>query len=115
MRCTFPPYIPAAPDDRCRSACSHELVDAAVLGQSGVDVAVRVDADAVDMAARHAGEHPSFRIADADLRGLALVFLFGDVEVAVLAAADIVPAAHAGPLAEEVALRREDLDALVRS
>ena len=39
------------------SGCSHELVDAAVLGQSGVDVAARVDADAVDMAARHAGEH----------------------------------------------------------
>jgi hypothetical protein len=33
------------------STCSHEIVDAAVLGEAGVDVTLRVDADAVDMAA----------------------------------------------------------------
>src|SRR5438309_11830061 len=107
MRCAFPPYILWC------SADPHEFVDAAVLGQSGVDVALRVDADAVDMAARKAGEHRSLSIADADLRGLAVVFLLGNVEIAVLAAADVVGAAHAGPLAEEIAVGREDLDALV--
>src|SRR6266849_6230564 len=96
-----------------RSALADELVDAAVLGQAGVDVALRVDADAVDMAARKAGEHRSLSIADADLRGLAVVFLLGNVKIAVLAAADVVGAAHAGPLAEEIAVGREDLDALV--
>src|SRR6516162_10777657 len=75
---------------------------------------MRVDADAVDVAALHAGEHRSVRIAYADLRGLAAVFLLGDVEIAVLAAGDVVRAPHAGPDAEEVALRREDLDPLVR-
>src|SRR5260370_32962638 len=95
-----------------RSALADELVDAAVLGQSGVDVALRIDADAVDMTAREAGEHASLPIADADLRGLAVVFLLGDVEIAVLAAGDVVGAAHPGPLAEEVAFRREDVDAL---
>ena len=54
------------------------------------------------------------RVADADIGGVAAVFLLGDVEIAVLAAGDVVGAAHAGPLAEEVALGREDLDALVR-
>src|SRR5260370_15395912 len=83
----------------CRSARSHKLVDAAVLGQSGVDVAVPIDADAVDMAAFHAGEHISLSIADADIGGLASVFLLGDVEIAVLAARDVVGAAHAAPLA----------------
>src|SRR6266481_4080236 len=97
-----------------RLALSHVFVHAAVLGQAGVDVALRIDADAVDMAARKAGEHRALSIADADLRGLAVVFLLGDVEIAVLAAADVVGAAHAGPLAEEIAVRREDLDALVR-
>src|SRR5712691_4097616 len=97
-----------------RSALPHVLVDAAVLGQSGVDVALRVDADAVDMAARETGEHISLSIADADLRGLAVVFLLGNVEIAVLAAGDVVGAAHAGPHAEVVAVRREYLDALVR-
>src|SRR6516162_4842807 len=100
---------------RWRSACSHELVDAAFLGQSGVDVAARVDADAVDMAALQAGEHRSFRIADADIGGLAVVFLLGDVEIAVLAAGDVIGAPHAGPLTKEVTVGREDLDALVRS
>src|SRR2546425_1173369 len=66
------------------------------------------------MAARKAGEYRSLPIADADLRGLAVVFLLGDVEIAVPAAADVIGAAHAGPLAEEIAVRREDLDALVR-
>src|SRR6266481_5489946 len=96
-----------------RLALSHVFVHAAVLGQAGVDVALRVDADAVDMAARKAGEHRSLFIAHADLRGLAVVFLLGDVEIAVLAAADVVGAAHAGPLALEIAVGREDLDALV--
>jgi hypothetical protein len=84
------------------------------LGQSGVDVAARVDADAVDMAALHAGEHRPVRIANTDIGGLAVVFLLGDVEIAVLAARDVVRAAHSDPLAEEVAVGREDLDALVR-
>src|SRR5205814_5191650 len=74
----------------CRLALSHELVDAAFRGQSGVDVALRVHADAVDMAARHAREHRAVRIAYADLRRLAAVFLLGDVEIAVLAARDVV-------------------------
>src|SRR5712671_1757993 len=100
---------------RRRSACSHELVHAAFLGQSGVDVAARVDADAVVMAAVEADENRSVRIADADLRGLAAVFLLGNIEIAVLAARDVVRPAHAGPHAEEVAVRREYLDALVRS
>ena len=76
---------------------------------------LRVDADAVDMAALHAGEHISLSVADADIGGLAGVFLLGNVEIAVLAAGDVVGAAHAGPLAEVVALGREDLDALVRA
>src|SRR6266851_7374836 len=67
------------------------------------------------MAALHAGEHRSVRVAYADLRGLVAVFLLGNVEIAVLAARDVVRPAHAGPHAEEVALRREYLDALVRS
>src|SRR6516162_7571843 len=68
----------------------------------------------MDMAALQTGEHVAFGIAHADIGGLAVVFLLGDVVVAVLAAGDVVGAAHAGPLAEKVALRREDLDALVR-
>src|SRR5271163_969214 len=100
------------PRSSCRSALSHELVDAALLGQSGVDVAMRVDAHAVDMAALHAGEHCSLSIADAHIGGLAVVFLLGDVIIAVLAAGDVVRAPHARPLAEEVSLGREDLDAL---
>ena len=83
----------------------HELVDAALLGQSGVDVAARVDADAVVMATVEARENRSVRIADADLRGLAVVFLLGNVVIAVLAAADVVRPAHAGPLAEELAVQ----------
>jgi hypothetical protein len=46
--------------------------------------------------------------------GLAVVFLLGDVEIAILAAAEVVGAAHAGPLGEILAVRGEDLDALVR-
>src|SRR5439155_15496427 len=93
----------------------NELVDAAVLGQAGVDVALRVDADAVDMAALHAGEHRSLSIAYADLRRVVAVFLLGNVEIAVLAASDVVRTAHAGPHAEKVAVGREFLDSLVRS
>ena len=65
--------------------------------KSGVDVAARVDADTVDMAALHAGRHISLSIADADIGGLAVVFLLGDIEIAVLAARDVVGAAHTGP------------------
>src|SRR3984893_8151929 len=97
-----------------RLAYPYELVDAALLGQSGVDVAARVDADAVVMAAVEADENISVRIADADLRGLAVVFLLGNVVIAVLAPRDVVRPAHAGPLAQVVAVRREYLDALVR-
>src|SRR5215469_9916683 len=93
----------------------YEFVDAVVLGQTGINVALRVDADAVDMAALHSGEHISLSITHANLRGLAVVFLLGNVEIAVLAAGDVVGAAHAGPLAEVLALGREDLDALVRA
>src|SRR5215471_11114837 len=82
------------------SADPHEFVDAAILGQAGIDVAPGVDADAVDMAALHSGEHISLSITHADLRGLAVVFLLGNVEIAVFAAGDVVGAAHAGPLAE---------------
>src|SRR5262249_830636 len=35
----------------------YELVDAALLGQAGVDIAARVDADAVDVAAFELGKH----------------------------------------------------------
>src|SRR5260370_18885371 len=94
----------------CRSACSHKLVDAALRGQSGVDVAVPIDADAVDVAALHAGEHISLSIANADIGGLAVVLLLGDVEIAVRAAADFVGSPHAGPLAGEVAVGGGDLD-----
>src|ERR1017187_5267463 len=99
---------------RWRSAFSYELVHAAVHRQSGVDVAARVHADAVDMAALHAGEHFSPRIADADVRGFVAVFLLGNGERAVLAARDVVRPAHAGPHAEEVAVGGKNLDALVR-
>src|SRR5690242_6890275 len=68
----------------------------------------------MDVAALHAGEHIALRVADADIGGVAGVFLFSDVEIAVLTARDVVGAAHAGPLAEEVAVGGEDLDALVR-
>src|SRR5215472_13179045 len=83
-----------------RSGLSYELVDAALLGQSGIDVAARVDTHAMDMAALEAGEHVTFGIAHADIGGLAIVFLLGDVVVAVLAAGAVLGAAHAGPLAE---------------
>jgi hypothetical protein len=53
---------------RRRSACSREFVDTAVLGQSGVGVAGRVNADTVDMAALHAGEHRPVRIANPTAR-----------------------------------------------
>src|SRR5215472_9561908 len=66
------------------------------------------------MAALHTREHIPLSIADADLGRLAVVFLFGDVEIAVPPTRDVVGAAHAGPLSEILALRREDLDALVR-
>src|SRR5258708_13725079 len=65
------------------------------------------------MAALHAGEHVSLCVADADMGRPAILFLLGDVKIAVLAAGDVVGAAHAGPLAEELTLWREDLDALV--
>src|SRR5258708_6880480 len=61
-----------------------------------------------------AHQNRSVRIADADLRRLAVVFLLGNVVIAVLAPRDVVRPAHAGPHAEVVAVRREYLDALVR-
>src|SRR5215471_2074177 len=42
-----------------------EFVDAAVLGQAGVDVALRVDPDPVDMAALQPHKHISLAVADA--------------------------------------------------
>src|SRR6516164_5207843 len=95
------------------SVYAHEFVDAAVLGQAGVDIALRVDADAVDMAAFHAGQHISLPVADTDLGGLAVVFLLGNVEIAIPPTRDVVGAAHSGPLAETLAVGREYLDALV--
>src|ERR1051325_2075519 len=65
------------------------------------------------MAALHAGEHLALAVAHADMRGAAIDLLLGDVVVAVLAAADIVGAAHAGPLPDILTLRGEDLDAPV--
>src|SRR5215469_16129464 len=100
---------------RRRSADPHEFVDAAVLGEAGVNVAPRVDADAVDVAAFHAGEYIPSSIADADIGRVAIGFLLGDIVVAVLAAADVVGSAHPGPLAEIVAVRREELNAPVRA
>src|ERR1700751_5776269 len=67
------------------------------------------------MAALQAGEHISLSIAHADIGRLAVVLLLGDVEIAVLATADVIRAPHPGPLTEEVTVGREDLDALVRS
>src|SRR5262249_10161175 len=54
-----------------------------------------------------AREHISLRAAHADIGGFAFVFLLGDVVIAVLAAADVVGAAHAGPLSEAFALGHE--------
>src|ERR1700726_3988548 len=58
------------------------------------------DTDAVDMAALHPGEHISLPIADTDIGGLAGVFLLGDVEIAVLAAGDVVRAAHTSRISD---------------
>src|SRR6201998_4295065 len=96
------------------SARARELVDAPLLGQPGIDIAVRVDADAVDMPALHASESVSVPVATADVSGVALIFLLGDVEIAILAAGDVVGAAHASPLADELAFGSKDLYALVR-
>src|SRR5258706_8553749 len=65
------------------------------------------------MAALHAGELVSLCVADADMARPAILFLLGDVEIAALAAGDVVGTAHAAPLTKELTLRREDLDALV--
>src|SRR5215472_1277333 len=100
---------------RRRSADPHEFVDAAVLGKAGVNVAPRVDADAVDVAAFHAGEYIASSIADADIGRVAVGFLLGDIVVAVLAAGDVVGSAHPGPLTEIAAVRREELNAPVRA
>src|SRR5439155_20179580 len=96
-----------------RSPHADEFVDAAVLRQAGIDVALRIDADAMHVAAFHAGEQLSLRVAHRDMRGAAILLLLGDVEIAVLAAADVVGAAHPGPFAETLAIGGEDLDALV--
>src|SRR5207237_7588371 len=97
----------------CGPPHADDVVDAAVLRQAGIDVAPRVDADTVHVAALHAGEHLPLSVAHRDMRGAAILLLLGDVEIAVLAAADVVGAAHAGPFAETLAVGREDLDALV--
>ena len=68
---------------RWRSADPHELVHAAIHRQSGVDVATRVDTDAMDMTALHTGEHVSRRVTNADIRGLIAVFLLRDGERAI--------------------------------
>src|ERR1051325_943658 len=102
-----------SPSIAWRSPHADEFVDAAVLRQAGIDIALGVDADAVDMAALYAREHPSLSVAHRDVRGPAILLLLGDVEIPVLAAGDVVGAAHPGPFAETFALRREDLDALV--
>src|SRR3954454_18149028 len=65
------------------------------------------------MAALHTGEHLPLAVADADMGGAAILVLLGDVEIAVLAAGDVIGGAHASPLPDEGALRGEDLDALV--
>src|SRR5207237_4889452 len=97
----------------CGPPHADDVVDAAVLRQAGIDVAPRVDADTVHVAALHAGEHLPLSVAHRDMRGAAILLLLGDVEIAVLAAADVVGAAHAGPFADRLALRGEDLDALI--
>src|SRR5690349_20012661 len=99
--------------DEQPSAYPDEFVDAAVLGQTGVDVALGVDADAVHMAARHLGQHLALGVTDGAVGGIAAIFLLGDVVIAVLAAADVVGSAHAGSLAQILAFRREKLNALV--
>src|SRR6202048_2812041 len=53
------------------SVYPRELVDAALGRQSGVNVALRVDTDTVDMAAFQAGEHISLPAADGDIGGSA--------------------------------------------
>ena len=77
-----------------------------------MDLAPRVDADAVDVAALQVREHISLRVAHADIGGFAFVFLLGDVVIAIFAAGNLVGTAHAGPLSEVFALGREDLPAL---
>src|SRR5690242_10260112 len=103
----------ASPSIAWRSAHADEFVDPAVLRQPGIDIALGVDADAVDMAALHSRQHLALSVAHRDVRRPAILLLLGDVEIPVLAAGDVVGAAHPGPLAETLALRREDLDALV--
>jgi hypothetical protein len=56
-------------------ALAHELVDAAILGQSGVNVPARIDTDAMHMATFEADEHSPVGVADADIGGFAVVFL----------------------------------------
>jgi hypothetical protein len=91
------------------SAHPHELVDAAVLHQAGVDVTAGVDADPMDVAARHAGQHVAFSVAHRDMGRVAGILLLGDVEIAVPAARDVVRAAHPGPLAKIVFFGRKNL------
>src|ERR1051326_1554926 len=103
----------ASPSIAWRSAHADEFVDAAVLRQTGIDVAAGVHADAVHMAALHARQHLALSVAHRDVRRPAILLLLGDVEISVLAAGDVVGAAHPSPLAETLALRRENLNALV--
>jgi hypothetical protein len=50
------------------------------------------DAHAPDMAALHASQHSSSSITRVDIGWFAVVFLLGDVEIAVLATADVIRA-----------------------
>src|SRR5215831_20828141 len=94
-------------------AHADKLVHVAVHGQSSVDVSARVNAHAVNVAALQTGDHLAVRVAHADVRRLVAVFLLGNVVVAVLAARNVVRSAHPGPHADEIAVRRENLHALV--
>src|SRR5207302_7417439 len=95
--CGFPPYMRRLTR---LSTGADKFVDTAILRQPGIDVALRVDADAVDVAARQLGEHVALRAAHCAIGRVAAILLLGDVPVAVLAAADVVGTAHSGPLAQ---------------
>jgi hypothetical protein len=66
------------------------------------------------MAALHASEDRYFYITDADICRFVAVLPLGNGKLAVFAARKGIWPAYAYPHAEEAAIRREDLDALVR-
>src|SRR6185436_14541987 len=127
-RTTRFPFIPATGNRHCLPAWTvnkvkvtnffpsnypNKLVYALIHGQAGVDIAARIDSDAVNVTAFQACNDIAFAVAQANIRGLVVMLLFGDVEDAVLAQRDVVGAAHAGPHAEQFAIRRQHLDAPV--